>query len=76
MNFICVVELSRQISSCKDLVVEPSPLGSLKGLNGTKDMKVILVRPLTVKVKPTPVEVELLRVSMTRELNRYAWLSI
>ena len=45
------MELSRQMSSCKDLVVEPSQLGSLKGLNGTKDTKVILVRPLTVKVK-------------------------
>ena len=56
--------------------MEPSQLGSLKGLNGTKDTKVILVRPLPVKVKPTPVEVELLGVSMTRELNRYAWLSI
>src|SRR4051812_12448063 len=32
-----VVELSRQMSSCKDLVVEPSQLGSLKGLIRTKD---------------------------------------
>ena len=46
-----VVELSRQMSSCKDLVVEPSQLGSLKGFNGTKDTRIILVRPLTVKVK-------------------------
>ena len=37
--------------SCKDLVVEPSQLGSLKGLNGTKDTEIILVRPLTLKVK-------------------------
>ena len=34
--------------------MEPSQLGSLKGLNGTKDTKgCILVRPLTVKVRPT-----------------------
>ena len=46
-----VVELSRQMSSCKDLVVEPSQLGSLKGLSGTRNMRIILVRPLTVKVK-------------------------
>ena len=45
------MELSRQMSSCKDLVVEPSQLGSLKGLNGTRDARIILVRPLTVKVK-------------------------
>ena len=48
---ISIVELSRQMSSCKDLVVEPSQLGSLKGLNGTRNTGVILVRPLTVKVK-------------------------
>ena len=46
-----VVELSRQMSSCMDLVVEPSQLGSLKGLSGTRNTRVILVRPLTVKVK-------------------------
>ena len=46
-----VVELSRQMSSCKDLVVEPSQLGSLKGLSGTRNTRFILVRPLTVKVK-------------------------
>ena len=46
-----VVELSQQMFSSKDLVVEPSPVGSLKGLNGTKDTKIILVRPLTLKVK-------------------------
>ena len=39
------------MSSCKDLVVEPSQLGSIKGLNETRDMRIILVRPLTVKVK-------------------------
>ena len=31
--------------------MEPSQLGSLKGLIGTKDTGFILVRPLTVKVK-------------------------
>ena len=31
--------------------MEPSQLGSLKGLIGTKDTRFILVRPLTVKVK-------------------------
>lgn len=46
-----VVELSRQLSSRKDLVVEPLKLGSLKGLNGTRNTRVILVRPLTVNVK-------------------------
>ena len=30
------MELSRQMSSWKDLVVEPSQLGSLKGLNRDK----------------------------------------
>ena len=45
------MELSRQMSSCMDLVVEPSQLGSLKGLSGTRNTRVILVRPLTVKVK-------------------------
>ena len=34
-----VVELSRQMSSWKNLVVEPSQLGSLKGLIGTKDTR-------------------------------------
>ena len=38
---------------------------------------VILVRPLTVKVKAyVQFEVVLIRVTITRELNRYAWLSI
>ena len=31
--------------------MEPSQLGILKGLIGTKDMRFILVRTLTVKVK-------------------------
>ena len=42
-----VVEISRQMSSCKDLVVEPSRRVSLKGLNRTEDTRdFILVRPL------------------------------
>ena len=45
------MELSRHMFSCKDLVVEPSQLGSLKGLIGIVDTRIILVRPLTVKVK-------------------------
>ena len=65
------------MSSCKDLVVEPSQLGSLKGLNGTRNTRVILVRPLTVKVKAyVQFEVVLIRVTITRELNCYARLSM
>ena len=61
------MELSRQMSLKKDLVVEPSQWVSLKGLNGTKDMRgFILVRPLTVKVRPTSSWVGI-DVSMTRE---------
>ena len=71
------MELSRQMSSCKDLVVEPSQLGSLKGLNGTRNTRVILVRPLTVKVKAyVQFEVILIRVTIARELNSYARLSM
>ena len=56
--------------------MEPSQLGSLKGLNGTRNTRVILVRPLTVKVKAyVQFEVVLIVVSMTRELDCYAWLS-
>ena len=41
--------------------MEPSQLESLKGLIGTKDTRgFILVRPLAVKVKPSPVDVVLL----------------
>ena len=48
----------------------------MKGLCGTMDARVILVRPLTVKVKAyVQFEVVLIRVSITRELKRYAWLS-
>ena len=47
--------------------MEPSQLGSLKGLIGTKDTRgFILDRPLTVKVKPTSSWVRI-DVSMTRE---------
>ena len=35
-NLVHVVELSRQMSSWKDLVMEPSQLGSLKGLKRDK----------------------------------------
>ena len=65
------------MSSCKDLIVEPSQLGSLKGLSGTKDTRIILVRPLTVKVKAyVQFDVVLIRVSIIRELNCYARLSM
>ena len=47
--------------------MEPLQLGSLKGLIGTKDMRgFILIRPLTVKVRPTSSWVGI-DVSMTRE---------
>ena len=47
--------------------MEPSQLGSLKGLIGTKDTRgFILLRPLTVKVRPTSSWVGI-DVSMTRE---------
>ena len=48
--------------------MEPSQLGSLKGLIGTKDTWFILVRPLTVKVKAyDPVLSGIAYVSITRE---------
>ena len=57
--------------------MEPSQLGSLKGLCGTRNTRVILVRPLTVKVKAyVQFEVILIRVTIARELNSYARLSI
>ena len=47
--------------------MEPSQLGCMKGLIGTKDTRgFILVRPLTVKVRPTSSWVGI-DVSMTRE---------
>ena len=57
--------------------MEPLQLGSLKGLSGTRNTRVILVRPLTVKVKAyVQFEVVLIRVMITRELNCYARLSM
>ena len=57
--------------------MEPSQLGSLKGLNGTRNTRIILVRPLTVKVKAyVQFEVVLIRVTITRELNCYARFSM
>ena len=50
-------------------------LEELNAGQGTRGF--ILVRPLTVKVKAyVQFEVVLIRVSITRELNRSAWLSI
>ena len=57
--------------------MEPSQLGSLKGLCGTRNTRIILVRPLTVKVKAyVQFEVLLISVTIARELNSYARLSI
>ena len=48
--------------------MEPSQLGSLKGLIGTKDTRFILVWPLTVKVKAYgPFLSGIAYVSITRE---------
>ena len=49
----------------------------LEGVNQDRGHeRFILVRPLTVKVKAyVQFVVVLIRVSMTRELNCYAWLS-
>ena len=52
-------------------------MGSLKGLSGTRNTRVILVQPLTVKVKAyVQFEVLLIRVTIARELNSYARFSI
>ena len=52
-------------------------MGSLKGLSGTRNTRVILVQPLTVKVKAyVQFEVLLIRVTIARELNSYARLSM
>ena len=57
--------------------MEPSPLGSLKGLDGTRNTRVYTgSAPYGEGKSLRPVEVVLIRVSMTRELNCYAWLSI
>ena len=51
--------------------MEPSQLGSLKGLIETKDTGFILVRPLTVKVKAYDLVLSgIAYVSITREGNR------
>ena len=57
--------------------MEPSPLGSWKGLNGTRNTRVYTgSAPYGEGKSLRPVEVVLFRVSMTRELNCYAWLSM
>ena len=57
--------------------MEPSPVGSLKGLNRTRDTRVYTgSAPYGEGKSLRPVEVVLIKVSMTRELNCYAWLSM
>ena len=57
--------------------MEPSQLGSLKVLIGTKDMRFILVQPLAVKVKSYDLVLGGINYeSITRERIRYAWLPI
>ena len=63
------MELSRQMSSCKDLVVEPSQLGSLKGLIGTKDTRIYTSSAPYGEGRPTSSCVGIIEVSMTRERN-------
>ena len=56
--------------------MEPSQLGSLKGLNGTRNTGVYTgSAPYGEGKSLRPVEVVLIMVSMTRELDCYAWLS-
>ena len=56
--------------------MEPSQLGSLKGLSGTRNTRVYTgSAPYGEGKSLRPVEVVLIRVSITRELNCYAWLS-
>ena len=51
--------------------MEPSQLGSKKGIIGTKDMRFILVRPLAVKVKAYDLVLSgIMYVSITRERIR------
>ena len=65
------------MSSCKDLVVEPSELGSLKGLCGIRNTRVYTgSAPYGEGKGLRPVEVVLIRVSITRELICYARLSM
>ena len=57
--------------------MEPSQLGSLKGLCGTRNTGVYTgSAPYGEGKSLRPVEVVLIRVSITRELNSYARLSI
>ena len=57
--------------------MEPSQLGSLKGLCGTRNTRVYTgSAPYGEGKSLRLVEVVLIRVSMTRELSCYAWLSI
>ena len=53
LNTYVVMELSRQMSFCKDLVVEPSQLGSLKGLIGTRTREVYTSSAPYGKGRPT-----------------------
>ena len=56
--------------------MEPSQLGSLKGLMRDKEHEGYTgSAPYGEGKSLRPVEVVLIRVSMTRELNCYAWLS-
>ena len=71
------MELSWQMFSCKDLVVEPSQLGSFKGIKRDKEHEGYTgSAPYGEGKSLRPVEVVLLGVSMTRELNRSARLSM
>ena len=57
--------------------MEPSQLGSLKGLSGTRNTRVYTgSAPYGEGKSLRPVEVILIRVTTTRELNSYARLSM
>ena len=57
--------------------MEPSQLGSLKGLKRDKEHEGYTdLAPYGEGKSLRPVEVVLIRVSMSRELDCYAWLSI
>ena len=57
--------------------MEPSQLGSLKGLSGTRNTRVYTgSAPYGEGKSLRPVEVVLIRVMITRELNCYARLSM
>ena len=71
------MELTRQMSSRKDLVADPSLRVSLKGLNRTRDTGVYTSSaPYGEGKSLRPVEVVLIRVTIARELNSYARLSM